>query len=274
MTPFVSLSMYALPEMAAANATFWAAIREALQEEGFANIPETIAQPSLDLPEEIEPQTLLSHMCGYPLLALYPGQYEILAAPLHDLPGCAMDPSGMPTHRSFIVVATDSSLRNLEDLRGARFTMNGWHSNSGMNLPRHLVARLAREGRFFGSVTVSGAHVASMAAVAEGSADVAAIDCVTFGLVAHYRPKDITRLRIIAETAASPAIPFITSSHTEPALIEALRRVLTGAAHRPALRQAMTGLSIRDIRPVKAQTYAAVAAFEEEAAAAEYSTIA
>jgi len=82
-------------------------------------------------------------------------------------------------------------------------------------------------------------------------------------------------IETIAPAPTNPtAAQARTSSHTEPALIEALRRVLTGAAHRPALRQAMTGLSIRDIRPVKAQTYAAVAAFEEEAAAAGYSTIA
>jgi ABC-type phosphate/phosphonate transport system substrate-binding protein len=274
MTSFVSLSMYALPEMAAANTAFWAAVREALRQEGHSAVPETIVPPSLDLPIGIAAGTLLSHMCGYPLLTLYLGQYELLAAPLHDLPGCAVDPNGTPAHCSFIVVAADSPFRELEDLRGARFIMNGWHSNSGMNLPRHLVAHLAREGRFFGSVTVSGAHVASMAAVAEGSADVAAIDCVTFGLVARHRPKDIARLRIIAETVASPAIPFITSAHTAPALIEALRRVLTSAGHRPALQEAMAGLSIRDIRPVTAQAYATVAAFEEEAAAAGYSKLA
>jgi ABC-type phosphate/phosphonate transport system substrate-binding protein len=274
MTLFASLSMYALPEMAAANAAFWAAVRQALRQDGFTDIPETIVPPTLELPTEIATGTLLSHMCGYPLLTLYPRQYELLAAPLHDLPGCALDPSGTPTHRSFIVVATDSPFHGLEDLRGARFTMNGWHSNSGMNLPRHLLARRSIEGRFFGSVAVSGAHVASMAAVAEGSADVAAIDCVTFGLVARYRPRDIARLRIIAETAASPAIPFITSAHTAPPLIEALRRVLTGADHRGALQKAMAGLSIRDIRPVRAEAYAAVAAFEEEAAAVGYSTLA
>jgi ABC-type phosphate/phosphonate transport system substrate-binding protein len=274
MTPFVSLSMYALPEMVAANAAFWAAVRQSLREEGITEIPETIVPPTLDLPIGIAAGTLLSHMCGYPLLTLYPGQYEILAAPLHDLPGCTLDPNGTPTHRSFIVVAADSPFRELEELRGARFIMNGWHSNSGMNLPRHLVARLAREGRFFGSVTVSGAHVASMAAVAEGSADVAAIDCVTFGLVARHQPDDIARLRIIAETAASPAIPFITSAHTAPLLVGALSRVLTGADHRPALQEAMAGLSIRDIRPVTAEAYATVAAFEEEAAAMGYSTLA
>jgi ABC-type phosphate/phosphonate transport system substrate-binding protein len=274
MTPFVSLSMYALPEMAAANGSFWAAVREALRQEGLSEIPETIVPPSLDLPIGIAAGTLLSHMCGYPLLTLYPGQYEILAAPLHDLPGCGIDPSGTPTHRSFIVVSTDSPFHELEDLRGAGFIMNGWHSNSGMNLPRHLVSPLARDGRFFGSVALSGAHVASMAAVAEGSADVASIDCVTFGLVARYRPKDIAGLRIIAETAASPAIPFITSSHTAPPLTETLRRVLTDANHRPALQKAMAGLSIQDIRPVTAEAYATVAAFEEEAAAAGYSKLA
>ena len=48
--------------------------------------------------------------------------------------------------------------------------------------------RRASGGRFFSRVVTSGSHPASVAAVARGEADVAAIDCVTYALLDRYLP--------------------------------------------------------------------------------------
>jgi len=50
-----------------------------------------------------------------------------------------------------------------------------------MNVLRREVAPLARERRFFSEAFMSGRHLDSIALIAAGKADVAAIDCVTFG---------------------------------------------------------------------------------------------
>jgi ABC-type phosphate/phosphonate transport system substrate-binding protein len=266
-----SLPMYALPEMAAANAAFWAAIRAGLAAEGIAGLPATLSATPSGLPQSIVPETLFSQMCGYPLRRLYDGQYRLLGTPLYDLPGCGwFAPGGVPSHCSFIVVSRASGVRTVAELRGRRFAVNGYDSNSGMNLPRRLLAPLAEGRAFFSSVTVSGRHVRSMEMVAGGAADAASIDCATHGFCALHRPELVAALRVVAETPASPAIPFITAAATPSETVAALIRVL--AADR--LRDALAGLRIVAVAPPCPDAYEAVVAYEAEAAALGYPTLA
>jgi len=264
-----SLPMYALPEMAAANARLWATIREKLAAAGLAELPALLSPPPTALPEAIAPETLFSQMCGYPLRRLYDGQYQLLGTPLYDLPGCGWFAPGVPSHRSFVVVALGSRAETVSALRGSRFAVNGFDSNSGMNLPRRLLAPLADGGSFFASVVVSGSHVRSMEMVAAGEADAAAIDCVTFGFCALYRPALVAGLRVVAETPASPAIPFITGSATPPDVAAALSRCLVSE-----VGEALAGLRITAVLPPRPEAYEAVMAYETEAAALSYPVLA
>ena len=111
-----------------------------------------------------------------------------------------------------------------------------------MNLPRRLIAPLARDGRFFETVAITGSHAASAAAVANGEADAAAIDCVTFALLQRHRPHVVAELRTIASTFATPTPPFVTSSLHDDALF-------------------LTGMT-----PCDATAYDRVMAFEHESA--------
>jgi ABC-type phosphate/phosphonate transport system substrate-binding protein len=257
------LPMYALPEMAAANAELWAAIRERLAD--VEDVPALLSPAGTALPEAIAPDTLFSQMCGYPLRRLYHGQYRLLGVPLYDLPGCGWFAEDVPSHRSFIVVSRRSGVETVEALRGSRFAVNGFDSNSGMNLPRRLFAVLAGGRAFFSNVIVSGGHVRSMEMVASGEADAASIDCVTYGFAALYRPELVARLRVVAETPASPAIPFITAAATPPGTAEALRRVLIGE-----IRGALASLRIVAVMPPRPEAYEAVMAYEAEATALGY----
>jgi len=261
------LPMYALPEMAAVNEAFWFALRQELHLPG---LPERLTPAPAALPARISEETVFSQMCGYPLKRLYESQHIILGTPLYDLPGCTTRADGMPTHCSFIVVAREANFGAIAGLRRKRFAVNGFDSNSGMNLPRRLFADIAGGAPFFDSVTVSGSHVASMAAVAAGAADAAAIDCVTYGFCALFRPEAVAGLRILAETPASPAIPFITSSATPPAMVAAL----TEALGNPALKAAFAGLRIIGVTPPRPETYKMVLALEAEAAALGYPVLA
>jgi ABC-type phosphate/phosphonate transport system substrate-binding protein len=264
-----SLPMYALPEMTAANAALWDAIRERLAAAGVAAVPAVLSSVPMALPQAIAPETLFSQMCGYPLRRLYDAQYRLLGVPLYDLPGCGWFAEGVPSHRSFIVVPRNSGAETVEELRGGRFAVNGWDSNSGMNLPRRLLAPLAGGAAFFSSVIVSGGHVRSMEMVATGEADVASIDCVTYGFCSRYRPELVARLRVVAETPASPAIPFITAAATPPETAEALTRILG-----EDVREALAGLRIVAVLPPRPEAYDAIMAYEAEAAALGYPVLA
>jgi hypothetical protein len=261
------LPMYALPEMAAANAAVWAAVREKLTD--IEALPALLAPLPTALPEAIAPGTLFSQMCGYPLRRLYNGQYRLLGTPLYDLPGCGWFAEGVPSHCSFIVVSGRARAETVAELRGSRFALNGFDSNSGMNLPRRLLAPLAGGRAFFSSVIVSGGHVRSMEMVAAGEADVASIDCVTYGFCALYRPELVARLRVVAETPASPAIPFITASATPSATAAALTSILVGD-----VGEALAGLRIAAVMPPRPEAYEAVMAYEAEAAALGFPVLA
>ena len=259
--------MYALPEMAAANAELWAAIRERLAD--VEDVPALLSPAGTALPEAIAPDTLFSQMCGYPLRRLYDGQYRLLGVPLYDLPGCGWFAEGVPSHRSFIVVSCRSGVETVEALRGSRFAVNGFDSNSGMNLPRRLFAVLAGGRALFSNVIVSGGHVRSMEMVASGEADAASIDSVTYGFAALYRPELVARLRVVAETPASPAIPFITAAATPPGTAAALSRVLIGE-----IREALAGVRIVAVMPPRPEAYEAVMGYEAEATALGYPVLA
>lgn len=65
---------------------------------------------------------------------------------------------------------------------------------SGMNVFRELVSQrmLVSQGpNFFSQVKVSDSHVKSVEMIANGTADVASIDCVSFSLLMDLRP-DLT----------------------------------------------------------------------------------
>jgi ABC-type phosphate/phosphonate transport system substrate-binding protein len=261
-----SLPMYALPDMAAPNAALWAAVRARLD---VAEAPERLSPAPIALPAAIAPDTLFSQMCGYPLRRLYDGQYRLLGTPLYDLPGCGWFAPGVPGHCAFIVVRRGSDEATVVELRRRRFAVNGFDSNSGMNLPRRLLAPLAGGRAFFSSVVVSGGHLRSMEMVGAGDADAASIDCVTYGFCALYRPELVARLRVVAETPASPAIPFITAAVTPPETAAALGRVLV-----EEVREALAGLRIMAVLPPRPEAYEAVMGYEAEAAALGYPVLA
>ena len=264
-----SLPMYNLPEMEEANGAFWAAVAEELRREGVSDVPARLRFESKAVPETIGATTLFTQTCGYPLQTIYQGQYQLLATPDYDAPGC-----GTGTHRAFVLVRENSGMRAVADLRGKRFALNSRHSNSGMNLPRLLFAREAGGRAMFSAVIETGTHPASMAAVQDGEADAASIDCLTYTFFGDHRPEAVAGLAVLAETVESPAIPFVTAAQTSAALVEALQRALFRVAADPARQTVMTGLRLRGIGPADPAAYARLLDIEREAAALGYKELA
>ena len=178
-----------------------------LQRNGWHEPIEKVHAPA-DLPGFWQrPDLLLSQTCGYPYMTRFQGRVHLLATPCFDFSGCRG-----ADYSSVIVVRADSGIGTLEDARGGVAAVNEMDSNSGMNLLRHAVAPLARDGRFFRDVRISGAHLASLAMLRDGNADIAAIDCITYAYVQQHRPETVEALRILQFTAWTPGLPFIASS--------------------------------------------------------------
>ena len=266
---FATLPMYDLPELQDANDALWAAIAARLTAVGLASVPERLTRSDDLVSLWRKDGLLLGQTCGYPLMTEGAGRFAVVATPLYRGEGCEGS-----RHRSAIVVARSSSAGHLGDLRGARCAVNEWTSNTGMNLLRAKVAPLAEQGRFFGDILVSGSHRQSLVMLAEGGADVAAIDCVTLALLRRVAPDLAASVKILDWTALSPSLPLITSSATEPATITLLRAALDDVAADPALASLRKTLLTDGFAQLPANIYREVVELERYSAGLGYPKVA
>jgi ABC-type phosphate/phosphonate transport system substrate-binding protein len=264
-----SLPMYDLPEVRPALAALWSGLARHLERTGIADVPAALAcdQPIAALWSA--PGLLFSQCCGYDLVNDQAGALRPLATPCYRTPGCAG-----PRYRSIVVVAEGSPAASVSDLRGGVCAINDWGSHSGMSALRALIAPHSRSGRFFAEVRISGAHSASLAMVARGKADVAAIDCVVHALLARHRPAALHGTRPLAETADAPAPPFVTQARAGEDVVARLRAALTRTFDDPALADARADLLLAGIEVLPLATYVRIKAFERYAARHGYPALA
>ena len=269
MTATASLPMYNLPEMRAVNARFWEALRGLLAESGLRDFPESLTFDRLPVPERIGPGVLFSQTCGYPLETIFAGQAIRLGTPCYAVPGC-----DGPTHCGFFIVPAALPARELRDLRGGVFLFNNRHSNSGMNLPRRALANIADRRPFFAKVIETGSHPGNLDRIARGQADATAVDNVTYAFWCRYRPEAARRVRILAPTPPSPAIPFVTSVATPPETIQILREALRVLAHDGRYEPVRAGLLLTDIVDLPDIAYRRLLDYEREAGELDYPALA
>jgi ABC-type phosphate/phosphonate transport system substrate-binding protein len=256
-----SLPMYCLPEMVEANAAFWTALQQRLRARGVDTADVGLDSDARSVPEGIGPGVFFTQICGYPLFKHFRDQGIMLATPHYAVPGCTGS-----THRAFFMVRVDDPAERLEDLRGRVFGCNSLSSNSGMNLPRLSLARIAGGEPLLSSVVMTGGHVASLERLGAGSIDVCSVDNVTWGFFKKFRAVAAERYRILDETVTSPSLPFVTSASTTAsdaaAIAEALHEIMDDpqtAEMRGMLE--LAGLSVPDVG-----AYERLAEYEREAA--------
>ena len=259
--PHASLPMYNLPEMRGANASFWQALRVEAERLGVADLPLELDFDRKPVPSQIEPDTLFTQVCGWPLQTIYAGQAAILSVPVYAVAGC-----DGPTHAGVFVVRRGARYRSVADLRGCGFLFNSVHSNSGMNLPRRLIAELAHGRPFFGSVEETHSQPGNLERVACGDADATCVDCVTYAFFTRHRPSLAQQLRVLARTASSPAIPFVTAAATEPRIKTALAEALARVAQAPEWANVREGLLLSDVAPAAQADYRVPCVYAAEAA--------
>ncbi len=244
----LALPMYNLtPELARTWETLLGTVVQALRGRGWSGSMDIVPVPDDLMAFWRADDLLLSQTCGYPLVTLLGEAVQTLAAPVFDLPGCH------GVHYCSVIVVPENGARERESLRGSVAVINQQHSQSGMNLLRHTFAPLARAGRFFGRVDVSGGHLASMAMVQSGKADVAAIDCVTYALAERHAPQLVDGLRVLQYTASAPGLPLIASRVLSGPQLQDVREVLCGLS--TTAPQLLAQLSLRELRPITLGDY-------------------
>lgn len=234
MTGPASLPMYDWPGLRPATDRLWAALRDALRAEGLP-APDALAR---DLPLQTvwrDPRLVLSMTCGLPLVRGHAGRATVLGAFDFALPDTA------PGHyRSVVVVRADDPRETLAAFRDATLAMNSRDSQSGYGAILHHAAPLAIGGRFFARAIATGGHAASAVALAEGGADIAAIDAVTWGLIQRFSP-EARHLRTLFLTEPTPGLPLITAPGADPA--PARRAIATALARLDPATRSDLGLA-------------------------------
>ena len=217
----------------------------------------------------LHPDLLLGQACEYPLANRYDRRVRIVATPRYTASGCEG-----ACYRSAIVVRSSDPATDLAGLRGRRCAVNEPDSNSGMNLLRAALAPVAGAAPFFSSVILTGSHLASATQVADGRADVAAIDCVSLAHFQRLYGTLTAQLRVLAWTPASPSLPLITAASTDDALLARLRQALAGVAGDPALQAVRESLLLAGFDLAPDPSLRVVRRLAREADAAGYPTLA
>ena len=264
----LALPMYNItPGLALAWERILRAVIAGLRERAWTDAMEIVPAPDDLMAFWRQPDILLTQTCGYPFITGLLGEVRLIATPRFDFLGCAG-----AHYRSVIVVRERSGFHSLEALRGGVAVINQPHSQSGMNALRHTFAPLARERRFFSSVQVSGSHLASLAAVQAGHADVAAIDCVTFAYATHHASAKVVGLRALKWTDSTPGLPLIASTALTVFQVAELQEVLDQLV--VAQPELMAELALKGFSQVPPRDYQIVAEQEAEAKRLGYLEIA
>lgn len=216
-----ALPMYDRPELRAETDALWARIRDALRARA---IPAPDALTRDRDPWDIwqSPDLLLAQTCGLPFRARLHPHVTLVATPDYALPHCP------PGHYNSVIVARGTDLPDRP-----RIAINDPLSQSGWAALQDWAKARALP---LGPATITGGHAASLRALREGSADLAAIDAQTWRQLLRFDGADPALE--IARTPPSPGLPLITARGRDPApLRAALAEAITSlpAATRAAL---------------------------------------
>ncbi|MBZ9708478.1 PhnD/SsuA/transferrin family substrate-binding protein [Mesorhizobium sp. ESP7-2] len=139
--------------------------------------------------------------------------------------------------------ADGKALLPLDLIRGRRFTFNSLDSMSGIiALTRDLEAAgesldiFSSSGESFSPSGESGGHRHSIVAVAEGRADVAAVDCESWALAQRFESA-ARKVVIVGWTARRKGLPYITAETTPEKTVRAMREALAGLAEQPRIQR-------------------------------------
>lgn len=240
-----ALQMYDWPEVRAATDQWWQGIARHLG----ADIP--LSRPEDFTAPWFRDDLLFAQTCGYPFTHALAGQVAYVATPHYAAEGC-----DGPHYRSILFAR---QAKPLEAFRNGVAAVNTPDSMSGMLALKLVFAPLAEQGRFFARAVETGGHLASLATVQRGEADLCAIDCVCVELARRYRPSALEGLTEIARSPMVPGLPWITKAGDPQSIRHALRRAFDD----PELAAARAALLLKDASVLPTSAYGRITELED-----------
>ncbi len=232
-----ALQMYDWPEVREATDLWWKAIADDLG----SRIP--LSRPAAFTAPWFENDLLFAQTCGYPFTHALKGQVTYVGTPHYAADDCE--------GANYCSIVFAREMKPLDRFRGSVAAVNTPDSMSGMLALKLVFAPLAEQGRFFAAVLETGGHLASLAAVQAGKADVCAIDCVCVEMARRYRPSALEGLVEVARSPLVPGLPWITKAGD----LQALRHALRKAFADPALADVRSRLLLTGFSELPARAY-------------------
>jgi ABC-type phosphate/phosphonate transport system substrate-binding protein len=210
--------------------------------------PATLPKDKFDLPTLWQhPKLLLAQTCWGPMELGLSRHVQVIGQP--DYSSCEGGQGEF--YSSVILMRAESPERGvlspldgravnpLDRLRGERLAYNGEDSMSGIIALTRDLAAMGEDISLFPQRIETGGHRASMIAVAQGLADICAIDCRSWALAQRLEPA-AKLLQPVGWTSRRKGLPLITSINTPAAMVAKLRLVLA-AADQPAISLSSSG---------------------------------
>lgn len=258
-----SFPMYDLPAVRAATDSWWQGLAAHLRRAGVDAVPGRLSRDPV--PAWSDPALLVSQTCGYPLTHELANRVQIVGTPIYDAPGCA---DGF--YVSALVVAAASRAQTLADLRGGICAFSSPGSHSGYNVLRYMVAPRACDGAFFSEVIETGGHLTSLQSVAQGAADLCAVDAVTHALLARHEPEALDATRVLMFSPSAPGLPWIAGRRISAKARTRIHAGFKAALADPALASVRADLLLAGIANLPLDAYATIPEMESAARALGY----
>lgn len=243
-----AIQMYDWPEFHAANDAFWTRVAQALNDHGIA-APSSLSRPADLYAPWPDPALVLGQTCGLPYVAGRCGAAILVGRPDYGLPGA----SGGTYHS--VLVARHNAADDIAGFRGLVAAINDWGSQSGCNALADAALTASGALPFFSDVVQSGGHRTSTEMVADGHADIAAIDAVSWAMFQRVDPDRAARLKSVGHTRTTSALPFITAAafkDSRQIILSALKEACTPPSDVPGLPVAMVSVTDDDYDATRA----------------------
>jgi ABC-type phosphate/phosphonate transport system substrate-binding protein len=213
--------MYDVPVVNHHTNAFWQAIAAELAKAG-VSAPSKLTRDVDDWTVWQHPELLFSQTCGFPFVSKLEGHVTLIGTP--DYGAVSRRPGW---YNSKVICRADDPRDTLAAFKGATFAYNDMASQSGVMSIMYLLHRTIGDERHFGTCEQSGGHAFSTAMVAQGEADIAAVDSVTWMNIQRDQPD--LNVRILAETDPTPGLPYITHKDQEAAVFaDAVEAAIAG----------------------------------------------
>lgn len=170
---------------------------------------------------------------------------------------------GKTEYCSYFIVHRDSSIQNLEQLRGKMFAFSDPLSNSGKLIPTYTLAKLGeRPESFFRKSFFTYSHDNSIRLVAEKFVDGAAVDSLIWEYLDTKEQKWTGQTRVIYKSDACAIPPVVVSPGINHELKEKLRSAFLNMHSDPEGRRILKTVLIDRFTVIEDSAYESIRQME------------